>query len=237
MINTGSELALLYNDVHVLVRLWCCLPFSSRHTAPHNYPTFSAICRPAQENHHAHVLFTLLEETKVLSHMPQADRKLLRKLMVDAILSTDMVRPCPRHRCPLAGSVIHMQTTTCYSREQAAARVRVRWSAISSALCVLPFPLPQAQHKDLVARVQKHANGELPPLRPELIDDRLVLVSLLLHCADLHTPTLEPHISKRIADSLSDEFEAQARCTRVRGNICGTLSGDAPTVFLHAPDM
>lgn len=121
-------------------------------------PTAAGGALLPQENHHAHVAFQLLEETGLLAHVPQADRKLLRKLVVDAILSTDM-----------------------------------------------------AQHKDLVARVQKHASGELPPLRAELVDDRLVLVSLLLHCADLHTPTLEPHVSKRVADSLSDEFEAQAR--------------------------
>lgn len=200
-INTGSDLALVYNDVHVLARHTAplaapqsCVPSAP---PPSRLPLLLPLsassphcCRPpcrlsgtaysrlppshpfpppppndsSQENHHAHVLFQLLEETKVLSHLPLADRKLLRKLMVDAILSTDM-----------------------------------------------------AQHKDLVARVQKHGNGELPPLRAELIDDRLVLVSLLLHCADLHTPTLEPHISKRVADSLSDEFEAQADTERAAG--------------------
>lgn len=40
---------------------------------------------------------------------------------------------------------------------------------------------------------------------------------MLLHCADLHAPTLEPHINRRIAEELGREQAAQAELERVAG--------------------
>lgn len=70
-----------------------------------------------------------------------------------------------------------------------------------------------AVHKRLVDSI--NAN---PLLRPkESMEDRSLLVSLLLHCADLHTPTLEPETSRRIADALGEEFSEQAERERALG--------------------
>ena len=41
-------------------------------------------------------------------------------------------------------------------------------------------------------------------------EDRQLLVSYLLHCADLCCPLLPPPLSQRISGALSVEFEAQA---------------------------
>ena len=75
-------------------------------------------------------------------------------------------------------------------------------------------------HKSLLLRAE--AAGAMYDARAP--EHRTLLVSFLLHCADLCTPLLPPAISKRVASSLAAEFEAQAvrcpsRCapTRRRG--------------------
>lgn len=42
-------------------------------------------------------------------------------------------------------------------------------------------------------------------------------MKLLTHAADLHTPTLEPTISRRVAESLGEEFAAQAELEKNAG--------------------
>lgn len=48
-------------------------------------------------------------------------------------------------------------------------------------------------------------------------EDRQLLVSFLLHCADLCNPLLPPALSQRIADDLGREFSAQATLERRAG--------------------
>lgn len=48
-------------------------------------------------------------------------------------------------------------------------------------------------------------------------EDRQLLVSFLLHCADLCNPLLPPQLSRRIADDLGREFAAQAEREREAG--------------------
>jgi hypothetical protein len=48
-------------------------------------------------------------------------------------------------------------------------------------------------------------------------EDRQLLVSFLLHCADLCNPLLPPQLSRRIADDLGREFAAQAERERAAG--------------------
>ena len=63
-------------------------------------------------------------------------------------------------------------------------------------------------HKALLQRAEAAvAVGEAKASSPE---HRQLLVSFLLHCADLCTPLLPPEQSKRVAATLADEFEAQA---------------------------
>ena len=45
-------------------------------------------------------------------------------------------------------------------------------------------------------------------------EDRQLLVSFLLHCSDLCTPLLPPHVSQRVCDDLATEFLAQAERER-----------------------
>lgn len=134
-VNTQSELALRYNDVHVL------------------------------ENHHCTVGFQLIEQSQMLSNVATADRRTLRKMVVDAILSTDM-----------------------------------------------------AVHQELLGRVDRRLNeAEANPLSKESAEDKQLLVSFTLHCADLCNPVLPPRMSRRIADSLGEEFDQQAALERGAG--------------------
>jgi hypothetical protein len=48
-------------------------------------------------------------------------------------------------------------------------------------------------------------------------EDRSLLVSYLLHCADLCNPLFPPAMSRRIADDLGREFAAQAAKERAAG--------------------
>jgi hypothetical protein len=84
-----------------------------------------------------------------------------------------------------------------------------------------------ANHKDLLARVAlrvgadavgsaSSADGDPAALgfskaNPE---DRTLLVSFILHAADLHNPLLPAAVSQRIATELSREFEGQAKLER-----------------------
>jgi hypothetical protein len=60
-------------------------------------------------------------------------------------------------------------------------------------------------------------------------EDRQLLVSFLLHSADLCNPLLPPPLSRRIAATLSAEFEAQARAE--------SGAGVAVTVMLASDDV
>jgi hypothetical protein len=90
-------------------------------------------------------------------------------------------------------------------------------------------------HKDLLARVTARAApeagagvapaAELPPgvtaaaggFSRDSSDDRQLLVSFLLHCADLCNPLFPPPMSRRIATELAIEFSRQAELERAQG--------------------
>lgn len=73
------------------------------------------------------------------------------------------------------------------------------------------------RHKELIQHIQKILSGELPPLRADSEEDRRLLVKFATHCADLHTPTLEPDVSQRVAFALGREFDMQAEKERAAG--------------------
>ena len=141
-VNSGSALALRYNDSSVL------------------------------ENHHCSCCFVLLDRSGILKQLEANEVKVLRRLIVAAVLATDM-----------------------------------------------------AVHKDLVARVSAQANdlGAVTGVEAfagfsrELPEHRELLVSFLLHCADLCCPLAPPPVSRRIAESLSIEFAHQAERERAEG--------------------
>lgn len=61
-----------------------------------------------------------------------------------------------------------------------------------------------------------------------MMEERVLTVQILVHCADLHTPTLEPKISRRIAESLGREFERQAELEKAAGlKVTVMLAGTA----------
>jgi hypothetical protein len=75
-------------------------------------------------------------------------------------------------------------------------------------------------HKALLAAVNARLDGaglDTPGFDPQQEEDRQLLVSFLLHCADLCCPLLPPPVSRRIAGDLSREFAAQAARERAAG--------------------
>ena len=52
------------------------------------------------------------------------------------------------------------------------------------------------------------------PFSRDSPEDRALLVSFVLHCADLSCPLFPPAMSRRIADELSREFASQAERER-----------------------
>lgn len=75
-----------------------------------------------------------------------------------------------------------------------------------------------AVHQELLGRVERRlAEAEAAPLSKESAEDRMLLVSFTLHCADLCNPVLPPVMSRRIAESLGVEFDRQAQREREQG--------------------
>jgi hypothetical protein len=78
-------------------------------------------------------------------------------------------------------------------------------------------------HKDLLAKVVLRATRETVRragaggFSRASIDDRGLLVSFLLHCADLCNPVLPPALSYRIAMELGKEFSRQAELEHAAG--------------------
>lgn len=94
-----------------------------------------------------------------------------------------------------------------------------------------PPPLPRPTGAELVAKVKaRHSEGQL--LNADSDADRQLLVGFLLHCADLCNPTLPHDMSVRIAESLGEEFEAQAARERELGHPVSVML--APTALKKA---
>ena len=93
---------------------------------------------------------------------------------------------------------------------------RVRRSMLTAILAT-----DMSTHKSLLAAVKARLDGtggsDAPGFDPDHEEDRQLLVSFLLHCADLCNPLLPPPVSRRIAGDLSREFAAQAQRERAAG--------------------
>jgi hypothetical protein len=177
-VNTGTPLALRYNDVSVL------------------------------ENHHACVAFALLDRSGLLRGLPAHDFKALRRLMVTAILATDM----SSHKALLA---------RVEARAAAAAEVE-RVAAAAAAAAVSTAAAGGAAEGEPAAAAaaappKAAASPVLAVFSRDDPEDRQLLVSYLLHTADLCNPLLPPALSRRIAATLSQEFEAQAAAESAAG--------------------
>jgi hypothetical protein len=140
------------------------------------------------ENHHAAVCFGVLARTRVLASLAPADFKALRRAVVTAILATDM----SAHKTLLAS----------VSARAAAAAA----AAGSDGGASTSSPTPSAEQGGGAAGFDAHST-----------DDRLLLISFLLHSADLCNPLLPPAMSRRIAADLSREFGKQAETERAAG--------------------
>ena len=160
-VNTGSALALRYNDASVL------------------------------ENHHCCVGFAAMERNGILKCLDAATLKALRKLFVAAVLATDMS--------------VHKDLL---------ARVGARATAEAAPSAAGGGPAPPAPSGN--GAVGKPGVGDAPPcgFSRDSPEDRQLLVSFLLHCADLCNPLLPPPVSRRIANELSMEFSRQAELER-----------------------
>ena len=73
-----------------------------------------------------------------------------------------------------------------------------------------------SKHQDLISRVTTRL-AVAPGFARDSMDDRLLLVAFVLHCADLCTVLLPPAMSRRVAESLSAEFARQAELERQEG--------------------
>jgi len=126
--NSQSDLALTFNDQSVL------------------------------ENHHCRVGFQLLRKNKLLEPLEEDDKKLLRKIFIQAILSTDMVH--------------------------------------------------HASKMEELKRVNEMGGfGDLKAKDPE----RLLVLTLILHTADLYNP-IKPHsVNHKWASLLQKEFNGQVQ--------------------------
>lgn len=131
-INSQSELALTFNDQSVM------------------------------ENHHGRVGFQLLLESKLLQPLEAADFKIVRKLFVEMILSTDM-----------------------------------------------------AQHSKKITDLQRLTE----PFNADTLtaDQRALILTLIMHTADLYTPLKKFDISHQWASRLKTEFADQVKRGEGRG--------------------
>jgi hypothetical protein len=157
-VNTGSALALRYNDASVL------------------------------ESHHASAGCAAMARTRLLATLSAEDAKTLRRTFVAAVLATDM----SVHKALLA----RVAARVAESADPAAAE-----RAVSGGVADESAP----QHHDGGGFAAKTA------------EDRQLLVSFLLHTADLCNPLLPPPLSRRLATDLGREFAAQADAERAAG--------------------
>ena len=165
------------------------------------------------ENHHACCAFTLLERSGLLAHLAPAEHAELRKTIVDAVLATDM---------SVHGDLLARMTARVAALREAA------------AAAAAPAGAADAQLADAsrVRRTSTTTPGGMPSaaFRRDCLEDRRLLVSYLLHCADLCNPLLPFALSRRIAGELETEFANQAAMERAAGlPVSVMLSPDAPS--------
>lgn len=149
-----------------------------------------------------------------MAHLPLDDKRVLRKLIVEAILGTDMARTHPSGRPSGRGTDATGDfCPACEAPDSISERA-------SSCRATPRHRPPQATHKDMLDRGRRMAAAaaaagaeeahEAAPARRDVMEERVLLLQVLVHCADLHTPTLEPAVARRVAESLGRENEKQA---------------------------
>ena len=168
------------------------------------------------ENHHACCAFTLLERSGLLAHLAPAEHAELRKTIVEAVLATDM---------SVHGDLLVRMT----------ARVVALHEATADAAAAAPAGAADAQQGEgsRARRTSTATAGASAPtaaFRRDCLEDRRLLVSYLLHCADLCNPLLPFALSRRIAGELETEFANQAAMERAAGlPVSVMLSLDTPS--------
>jgi class 3 adenylate cyclase len=162
------------------------------------------------ENHHAAAGFAALIRCRVLTGLTPDELRTLRRGFVAAVLATDMS--------------VHKQLL----------------ASINEAVKRAPSPEDEAPGAHDGAQgahgaggssggahggssLARHGGGAAERRSSTIgfgrrsAEDRLLLVNFLLHCADLGNPLLPPTLSRRIANDLAREFEAQAEQERQAG--------------------
>ncbi len=146
------------------------------------------------ESHHAAVGWDVLRRSGLLAPLRPADARALRRTMLAAVLATDM----SAHKTLLAAVEARLAAGGAGSGDAGARPAGGGTSPAAAAAAAAAAALPLGFSRDSD-------------------DDRQLLVSLLLHCADLCNPLFPPAMSRRIAADLGREFAAQAELERAAG--------------------
>jgi hypothetical protein len=211
-VNTGSALAMRYNDASVL------------------------------ENHHAATGFALLERAGILRHLSPGEYRTARKAILAAILATDMsahkellARVTAKVDAAEAAAQAAAQAAADAAAAAAAASdaagsdggavvappvASLRRSTVGSAAIAAALSTPSATCPALSAAGSASASASASALvgfSDDSVEDRQLLICFILHCADLCNPLLPPALSVRIANALGREFDAQADAERAAG--------------------
>jgi hypothetical protein len=192
-VNTRSPLALRYNDTSVL------------------------------ENHHCCAGFAALERSGVLGGLAPACMKAFRKHFVAAVLATDMAMH--KARPHTAGRVARARAAATHAGRRAAphprqdlvARVNARLLSASDASATPSGGEQEGARTSAAHGAAAESTSQRAGFSRDSPEDRCLLISLLLHAADLCTPLFPPPVSRRISDELSVEFARQAELERAQG--------------------
>lgn len=155
------------------------------------------------ENHHASTGFALLTSTGVLAGLSADKAKLFRPLFITAVLATDMAQ----HARLLADAAacwplpVLEPPSACLPLSLTPSSVVARVSAVAAACATATSP-------------------------PRSLDERALLISLLLHSADLSSPLMPVPSSRRVTGLLDLEYAAQAEVEAALG-----LPASVPVAF------
>ena len=163
------------------------------------------------ENHHAATGFAALMRCRVLTGLSPDDLRTLRRSFVAAVLATDM----SVHKQLLASineAVKRAPTEEGDSHDGAAGAHGGGVHGAGGSGSGVHGGASLGRHG---GQAERHSSSIGFGRRSA--EDRLLLVNFLLHCADLGNPLLPPTLSRRIANDLAREFEAQAEQERQAG--------------------
>lgn len=179
------------------------------------------------ESHHAATCWAAIQRSGLIGHFKPPALKLLRKLIVNAILATDsaLLVNVTSEKKIKSDNISSHKYTTVSTHKELLARTMLRLEPGSggpmgshhgpTGFCkdslddrVRVFPLLPHGARALPTAAAPCAHTCFAHAR------QVLLTSFLLHCADLNCPLLPPPLSRRIAFELSQEFEAQSRMER-----------------------